>query len=161
MSPAPRRRVAARVVLLDDLDRVLLFRGFDPADAGAGSWWFTPGGGVDSEESLEQAARRELVEETGIRDVNLGPRVWTRLAQFSFEGVEYEQREWFFVARTEQRAVDTSGFTDYEQRSMTDHRWWSVDELRHSDEVVWPRDLALLLAALLTAGPPAAVLEID
>lgn len=161
MSRAPRRRIAARVVLLDDLDRVLLFRGLDPADVDAGFWWFTPGGGVDPEESLEQAARRELIEETGIHDVNLGPCLWTRLAQFSFEGIEFEQREWFFLARTAQRTVDTSDFTDYEQRSMTDHRWWSVDELRRSDVVVWPRGLASLLATLLTAGPPDAVIEID
>jgi len=161
MSPVPRRRVAARVVLLDDLDRVLLFRGFDPADVEAGFWWFTPGGGVDPEESLEQAARRELIEETGINDVDLGPRLWTRLAQFSFEGIAFEQREWFFLARTARRAVDTSGFMDYEQRSMTDHRWWGVDELRQSDEVVWPTGLASLLATLLTAGPPVAVIEID
>jgi 8-oxo-dGTP pyrophosphatase MutT (NUDIX family) len=161
MSSAPRPRVAARVVLLDELDRVLLFRGFDPADVDTGYWWFTPGGGIDPEETLEQAAHRELIEETGIHDVKLGPRLWTRFAQFSFEGVEYEQREWFFLARTAHRAVDTSGFTDYERRSMTDHRWWSVDELRHSVEVVWPRDLAALLATLLATGPPATVLEID
>ena len=161
MGHSPRRRTAARVVLLDELDRVLLFRGFDPADAGAGFWWLTPGGGVDPDESLEQAARRELFEETGIDDVKLGPRLWTRLAQFSFEGVAYEQREWFFLARTAQRTVDTSGFTDYEQRCMTDHRWWGVDELRHTNEVVWPRDLASLLATMLAAGPPVAVVELD
>jgi 8-oxo-dGTP pyrophosphatase MutT (NUDIX family) len=161
MNGAPRRRVAARVVLLDDLDRVLLFRGIDPEDLDAGSWWLTPGGGVDPDESLEQAARRELVEETGIRDLHLGPRVWTRLAHFTFEGVEFEQREWFFLARTAQPTVDTSGFLDYEQRSMTEHRWWSVDDLRGTDEVVWPRDLASLLATLITAGPPGSVIEID
>lgn len=161
MSCVPRHRVAARVVLLNDLDRVLLFRGIDPVDVDAGSWWFTPGGGVDPNESLEQAARRELIEETGIDDLNLGPCVWTRLAQFTFEGVEFEQREWFFLARTAQRTVSTAGFLDYEQRSMTEHRWWSVDELRGTSEVVWPRDLASLLATLLTAGPPGAVIEID
>jgi 8-oxo-dGTP pyrophosphatase MutT (NUDIX family) len=161
MSRGPRPRVAARVVLLDDLDHVLLFRGIDPGDLDAGSWWFTPGGGVDPDESLEQAARRELAEETGIHDLDLGPCVWTRLAQFTFEGIEFEQREWFFLARTTQRTVDTSGFVDYEQRSLTEHRWWSLAELRRSDEVVWPRDLASLLATLLTAGPPGVVIEID
>ena len=49
-------RQAARVVLLDDRDRVLLFRGFDPADPDRGSWWFTPGGGINPGESLEAAA---------------------------------------------------------------------------------------------------------
>jgi len=161
MSRVPRRRVAARVVLLDDRDRVLLFRGFDPADLDAGWWWFTPGGGVDPDESLEQAARRELVEETGIRDVELGPRLWTRRAHFSFEGVKFEQQEWFFLARTGERTVDTSGFTDYEQRSMTEHRWWSVDELEDTHDVVWPKGLASLLATVLNAGPPGVVIEID
>lgn len=66
-------RQAARVVLLDDRDRVLLFRGFDPAHPDRGSWWFTPGGGINPSESLEEAAPRELAEETGIREVTLGP----------------------------------------------------------------------------------------
>lgn len=48
-------RQAARVVLLDDRDRVLLFRGFDPADPDRGSWWFTPGDGIKPGESLEAA----------------------------------------------------------------------------------------------------------
>jgi hypothetical protein len=57
--------------------------------------------------------------------------------------------------------VDTSGFTDLQQRSITDHRWWCVEELRQTDDVVWPRGLALLLETLLDAGPPAAAIEIE
>lgn len=44
--PAPVRRRAARVVLLDGDDRILLFRGSDPHVPDL-PFWFTPGGGAD------------------------------------------------------------------------------------------------------------------
>ena len=49
MSTVTDRR-AARVLLVDAADRVLLFAGSDPLRPGDGSWWFTPGGGLDDGE---------------------------------------------------------------------------------------------------------------
>jgi 8-oxo-dGTP pyrophosphatase MutT (NUDIX family) len=147
-------REAARVVLLDERDRVLLFGGFDPAEPDRGSWWFTPGGGIDPGESLEEAALRELAEETGIRDITLGPCLWTRLGSFWFEGVLFEQRSWYFMAYTSDTGVDTSGFTEVERRSIVDHRWWSVDELRNTTDVVYPPALSSLLESVLREGRP-------
>src|SRR5688572_15916571 len=60
----PRR--AARVLLLDAADRVLLFRGCDPARP-AQRYWFTVGGGQDPGGTLTDCAVRELYEETGLR----------------------------------------------------------------------------------------------
>ena len=68
----PYRR-AARVILLDDADRVLLVRGHD-VDQPERSWWFTVGGGIDGGETPRQAAVRELREETGIAPRLLGTR---------------------------------------------------------------------------------------
>ena len=45
------RRQAARVVLLDDRDRVLLLQASDPADPAKGSWWEIPGGGIEGGEA--------------------------------------------------------------------------------------------------------------
>ena len=124
-------RVAARVVLLDSAGRVLLFRGFDPADPHS-TWWFTVGGGVEPGEDLRAAAVREAREETGLDldpDELRGP-VWRRLARFSFDGQLFDAEEWFFTASATGE-IDTGGFTELEARTVLGHRWWTVAELAH------------------------------
>ena len=157
----PIHRRAARVLLLNDRERVRLFRWVDPTNPERGTWWATPGGGVDAKESLEQAALQELAEETGIRGVRLGPCVWTGTTRFLFEGRSYEQREWFFVGRTERPAVQTDGFTEIERRSVIEHRWWTVDELQQSSDTSYLSRLGWLLEVLLRDGPPATPTEIE
>ena len=145
--PVPRR--AARVVLLDDTDRVLLFEGIDPARPQE-RFWFTVGGGIDASEQPEEAAIRELAEETGLRlsaDQLTGP-VWQRDVLLSFEGQPYRSIELFFVARASGLEVDTSGFNALEQRTVVGHRWWSADELRETAAVVYPAQLAELLPGI-------------
>jgi 8-oxo-dGTP pyrophosphatase MutT (NUDIX family) len=93
------RRQAARVVLLDPGDRVLLLEASDPADASKGSWWELPGGGIERGEASGVAAARELYEETGIDGVDMGPCVWRQHAQFTFGGYHFDQHEHIHVAR--------------------------------------------------------------
>src|SRR5689334_21559916 len=62
----PRPAVTVDIVVVTDEDkpRVLLIRRKHDPYAGK---WAIPGGFVDMDETLEDAARRELLEETGVR----------------------------------------------------------------------------------------------
>ncbi|MER5744789.1 NUDIX hydrolase [Streptomyces sp. NPDC059913] len=154
------RRKVARVVLLDPDDRILLLHGFEPDDPRR-DWWFTPGGGLEGDETREQAALRELAEETGITAVELGPLLWRRMCSFPFDGRRWEQDEWYYLARTDRTDTDTSGQTGLERRSVSGLRWWTSAELSAARETVYPTRLAGLLRTLLDEGPPRTPLVLD
>jgi ADP-ribose pyrophosphatase YjhB (NUDIX family) len=150
-------RVAARVLLLDPSGRVLLVRFEDRVTDYA--WWATPGGGVQPGESLEEAARREVREETGLGDLSLGPIVWLREFEFTWRDLRYRQTEHIFAARVDEFEPTLDGFESYELDLLPEHRWWSVDEIERSRERFGPRRLGGLLRELLTDGfPPQPVL---
>lgn len=159
----PVRRTAARVVLFDPDDRVLLFHGTDPHTQE--SWWFTPGGGLEGTEDLRTGAIRELAEETGLvlRAADLAGPVWRRQAQFSWAGSDIEQTEFFFAARVTATEVDTSGFNTLERDTVDRHLWWTVDDLRDTQDIVYPVELAdrlteatrAIAVALAAVGGPA------
>ena len=153
-------RKVARVVLLDPEDRILLLHGHEPDDP-ADDWWFTPGGGLEGDETREEAALRELAEETGITEVELGPVLWRRTCSFPFAGRRWDQDEWYYLARTTQTATEARGLTELERRSVAGARWWTCQELTRAHETVYPTRLAELLRRLLDEGPPAGPVTLD
>ncbi|MGW0503701.1 NUDIX hydrolase [Micromonospora sp. NPDC003241] len=150
----PRR--AARVLLVDAVGRLLLFRGVDPARPEHGRWWFTAGGGLDPGETYAEGAARELAEETGLRlsVAEIGEPVHADLIEFPFDGVWYRQEQQFFLVRVAAHEVDTAGFNEIERGSVDGHRWWSAAELAGTDERYYPQDLPQLLARVLAPGSP-------
>lgn len=157
--PTRFRRVS-KIVLLDPQDRILLLHGHEPSDP-ADDWWFTPGGGLEGDETREAAALRELAEETGITDVELGPVLWQRQCSFPFDGRRWDQDEWFFLGRTTQTVTVPGGLTELEKRSVAGLRWWTSAELSAARETVYPNRLAELLSTLLDEGPPSVPIVLD
>lgn len=134
---------------MDGEDRVLLFRGGDPAQPGL-QYWFTPGGGLDPGETSASGAVRELYEETGLRAslADLGEPVHEEIAYFSFDGVRYRQQQEFYLLRVPAWQVDTAGFDRYEADTIDAHRWWTAAELERTEEMFYPSDLVEVLKRL-------------
>jgi 8-oxo-dGTP pyrophosphatase MutT (NUDIX family) len=151
--PVPRRRPTSRLVVLDPQDRLLLLLVQDPK-LWHPRFWITPGGGVEADESFEEAAARELWEETGIV-APLGPCVWSRRVLVPFDGGLIDMDERYFVVRVDSAEIGPGSLTVWEQEALTEHRWWTLDELRRTDEVVAPRCLATVLPPIVTGPYPA------
>lgn len=145
----PTLRVGARLLLLDADGRVLLIH--ERYDDDGNTHWLTPGGGVEGDEDLRVAAVREAFEETGI-EVELAadaPEVLTTRRLWNWRDLHFDQTDHFFLARVPSGLpVVPQALTAVEQQTLIGHRWWTVEELRATDEVIVPPGLGDLLAGL-------------
>jgi ADP-ribose pyrophosphatase YjhB (NUDIX family) len=145
-----RLRDAVRGVVVDSGDRVLLVRFEFPHWTG----WATPGGGVNTGETDEEALRRELEEEAGLDAFELGPIVWTRTHLFEL-GRWDGQVERYYLVRTPAFDPDPRlTWTELNAEFVTAVRWWTLEELEAAGVQFAPRRLPLLVRELLRGGPP-------
>ncbi len=154
------------MILLDERDRVFLLKVHYPwvvdvADVDPPvPAWITPGGGVEDGETHEMAAIRELEEETGVADVQLLGWIWSREREHLIRGRAVLGRERFFVARVEKPSLSFDGQTDVERETLIDTRWWRLEEIRESEDLFVPRNLAELLEPILAGVMPAKPLAV-
>jgi 8-oxo-dGTP pyrophosphatase MutT (NUDIX family) len=155
-----RIRQTARLLVIDDQQRILLFhihdvRPLHEAYPDMSVYWITPGGGVEEHETIEQAALRELWEETGIQAGAIGPCVWRyqRILHLSTESILLQQ-ERFFLVSVPTSEVSMLQMLPYEQETHRAYRWWTHPELEQSQEYFLPPGLARLLPPLLRGDIP-------
>lgn len=146
-------RAAARAVLLDEDGRVLLVRFEFPT----ATVWALPGGGLEPDEDAEDGLRRELREELGLVDVEIGPHVWTREHVIPMTTGHDGQRDHIHLVRTAHfDPVPEIGWDALRAERVHEIRWWTVDEIAAAATTAWfaPRRLAELLRSLVDGGPP-------
>jgi ADP-ribose pyrophosphatase YjhB (NUDIX family) len=138
-------RRAARLVVVDPNKNVFLFQ---YEDAGR-IWWATPGGGLEGDETFEEAAAREATEEIGVIRPTL-TALWSQTVDFTFRGQAIRQHERFFLIRLlpEDVRVDEIIGEVHRIESIVAARWWSLEDLETSSEQVFPEDLAKRIRAL-------------
>lgn len=156
----PIPRPAARVLLIDDRDRVLLFRTTLPQRDDA-RLWITPGGALDAGETYEQAALRELWEETGVSGVKLGPCVWTRRHIWRWGDAWSDSYERFYPLRVANVRVSPAALDPMERQYLRESRWWSLPEIAAAAdaETFVPRRLAELLPPIIAGDLPPTPIE--
>ena len=156
MQPGQHRETA-RILLVNDQDEIfLLLTHFDP-EVGLPPRWITPGGGIDEGETPEQAAIRELFEETGIQiDIEtLEKPIWQTSGRWDWsDGKNHHTYvDYFFKLTVTDFELDTSNWTEDERRDVVEYRWWNLSELTESNEVVGPHELIAFLTGHFSAHP--------
>lgn len=149
-----RIREAVRGLVVDPEQRVLLVR----FDFPARTVWAPPGGGIDDGETSDDALRRELLEEIGLHDPDIGPPLWDRLHVFPFINGRFDgQHERCHLVRVS-HAFEPRPMFSWAQLNaeyVVDMKWWSPTELRAAEVITAPRSLVDILDDLFANGPPA------
>jgi|SRR5215831_5670830 len=142
----PDSRRASRLILLDSQRRVLLFR---HAGTNGEAFWAPPGGGLESGETFEQAARREACEELGLTCFTL-KRAWERVIDFVYIDHPVHQHEWFFLIEGELPTISSDVEEVHRREGILAMRWWTTAEIESTSEPVFPEELASELGKIST-----------
>ena len=102
--------------------------------------------------TLEQALRRELAEEIGLDEFELGPELWTREHTFAWNGRILRQSERIWLV--EVASHEPAPRVDLAAELVADVRWWTPAELETATETLVPERLPQLLRELRENGPP-------
>ena len=142
-----RSRPSSRLLIVNPDNAVLLFRFVFVEGALEGEdYWATPGGGLEEDETFEEAAVRECFEETGIRIADPGPEIARREFNLRLsDGEQVVADERFFLIRHSSSILSREGWTAEEARVVAECKWWSRDELAQTLAPVFPEDLLTLL----------------
>lgn len=143
-------RTSARVLPVSPLGEVLLLRSRDPSFPD--DWhWGSIGGAVEQGELLEEAALRELREETGIvvSPVALSPPVHAGTNDFSWGGTDYRSHS-TFVAIALDRDVEVvlDGLEEAEVGNVTEAAWWFPDDLAADGTAASPQFADIMKKAI-------------
>jgi 8-oxo-dGTP pyrophosphatase MutT (NUDIX family) len=125
--------------------------------------WIAPGGGLRPGEDPAAGLARELLEETGLRDVAWGPWLWRRTVELHYHGRARRFLEVYRLARVaaDRPAIAPGGLEPHEHAVLLGHRWWDLAALRSTAGVVYPPRLAARLRAALRAPAPAEPIDIS
>ena len=105
---------------------------------------------MDPGESSEAAARRELYEETGITEAEIGPCVWTQHARFRFAGWKFDQHEHVHVAWTDRIDLSTRSARAGSRRSRP---WPSGATAGGASTTCWPATTPCSPAGSASSSP--------
>jgi 8-oxo-dGTP pyrophosphatase MutT (NUDIX family) len=161
-------RSAVRVVLLNEANELLLMCMDDPTIASigekyAGRFWTLIGGEIEPGETIQDAAVREVFEETGLseEDIELGPQVWSGKLDLIFKGKPTHIKQEFIVAKTRRRDISLANLTPDEKEVVKQVAWFSLDRIINSGEVIHPIVLPKYLPDVIAGRYPKEPLEID
>lgn len=142
-------RKSSRAIVLNKDNRIFLFQYHFDYLADSKTIWITPGGSLEDGESFEEALKRELFEELGVRSDKDYLEIYHRNPLYTLSNGEYVQSiEKFFLVRMEEEQFSYVNWTESEKQRMICGRWWSVEEIRQSEDIFFSEDIIRILTEL-------------
>lgn len=154
MTTTPELRQAARVIVLDESDHVLLLR----IDDHGRIFWATPGGSLEAGESEEAAARREVAEELGLQGITLSSPLARRTRDHLVGTTQRRQGETYYLTHLDAAQVDAA--TGTQTDNIQERRWWRLADIASTNETIYPVGLADLVKTYLEEGAPVSPLQL-
>ena len=154
-------RKSSRAILLNSENKIFLFKFEFAMLSEHKTLWVTPGGGVESGESFEQALNRELYEELGLEIDGSYQCIYIRNKPFTTKsGEEFISEERYFLVKIDNPNLSFNNMTQTEKRLTKDYKWWSVDEINSSSEVFFMDKLGAKIVKIIDGDIPEEPVEI-
>lgn len=150
-------RNSVKIILINDRKELLLLSTDDEKIKNLdgnynGRFWQLVGGKIEKGEKIFQAAKRELFEETGLKecDVEFYPNVvWEGILKLNMHGIETTINQKFIVAKAINNNISLKNLINEEKESIKSFKWFSLNEIKHSSDIIYPIDLPEYLPDIL------------
>lgn len=154
-------RKSARAIVLNQNNQIFLFQYKFDYLVDNKAIWITPGGSLEEGEFFEDALKRELFEELGVQITEDCPEVYYRNPLYTMKNGEVIQSvEKFFLVLLDEEQFTYANWTESEKKRMLAGRWWSVEEIRKSEDEFFSKDIIRILTELSGESFPAKPQEI-
>ena len=129
-----------------------------------GGFWKMVGGKIEDGEDYISAIKREIFEETSIVEdkLDIGPIVFKGRMTLNINGEANDIRQSFVVVHHKVASeVNLKNLTEEEKPVLKKLKWFSYDEIKNCDEIIYPVVLSDYLKDIIDKKYPIEVLEID
>lgn len=161
-------RQGVRIILLNEANELLLMCIDDSKIRSIGGkyegiFWVLIGGEMEANETVLDAAEREVFEETGIgRDnIKFGPIVWFGEKDLILYGKPTHIKEKYIVARTNKTTLSLANLVAHEAQIVKHLEWFSLKKITNSREIIYPVLLPKYLPDIIAGKYPKEPLEIN